>query len=67
MTGGVLCVQLVNERLQLGFGDLDHRRLHQLGSLAKQPPRRAIPARELSGLCVVNNLMIIEIIHYRTV
>jgi hypothetical protein len=35
LTGGVLCVQLTNERLQLGFGDLDHRRPDHLSSLAE--------------------------------
>jgi hypothetical protein len=39
-TGGVVCVQLVHERLQLSFTDLDCRRHYQLGSLAEPPHQR---------------------------
>ena len=40
-----LGVQLIHERLQLGFGGHDPDRRDQLGSLAEQPPRRTMPAR----------------------
>ena len=46
VTSGVLCEQLINERLQLGFGGHDWRGLHQLGRLAEQSPCCAMPAGE---------------------
>ena len=55
-------LQFIEERLQLGFGDLDHRRLDQLGSLAEQPPCRTMPAGETGQAVWPASIMIIEII-----
>ena len=46
MSSGVLCVEFVDQRLELGLGRHDLYRLHHLGSLAEQAPRRAMPAGE---------------------
>ena len=62
MIGSRLCVQLVDERLQLGFARRDPRRLDQLGSLAEQPPCRTMPAGETGRAVWPTMIMIIGII-----
>ncbi len=41
-TGGVVCVQLINERLQLLIGQFDGQRLYHLGSPAEQPHTKGL-------------------------
>ncbi len=58
----MLCVELVDQRLEFGFRRHDPQRLDEFGSLAEQTPCRTMPAGETGRAVWPTIIMIIGII-----